>query len=253
MHVEPELHEPVFALAFAGWNDAGEAATSALRYVDAAIGSAPLADIDAEEYFDFTVRRPEVRRREGDQRVIVWPATRFRYGSLDADREIVTGLGPEPHLRWRSYCDRVVTLARALGVRRVVLLGAYQADVVYSQPVQVTGFASDAGDLKRLAVESSDYQGATGIVGVLGSRFEEEGIPVVSLWAGLPHYINASPNPRGALALVQKLSHYLGFSIDEKPLRAQTSAFEERISKLVSSDSELSEYVKQLKRREFAQ
>ena len=100
-----------------------------------------------------------------------------------------------------------------------------------------------------------DLSGATiaDEAGVLGSRFEEEGIPVVSLWAGLPHYINASPNPRGALALVQKLSHYLGFSIDEKPLRAQTSAFEERISKLVSSDSELSEYVKQLKRREFAQ
>ena len=253
IHVEPELHDPVFAIAFAGWNDAGEAATSALRYVDEAIHSAPLADIDAEDFFDFTVRRPEVLRREGNERAIVWPATRFRYGSLDADREIVTGLGLEPHLRWRSYCDRVVALVRSLGVRRAVLLGAYQADVVYSQPVQVTGFASDTEDLKRLAVENSDYQGATGIVGVLGSRLEEEGIPVVSLWAGLPHYINASPNPRGALALVQKLSQCLGFSIDEKPLQAQTSAFEERISKLVSSDSELSEYVKQLKRREFAQ
>lgn len=253
MHVEPELREPVFALAFSGWNDAGEAATSALRYVDVAIASAPLADIDAEDFFDFTVRRPEVRRHDGDQREIVWPETRFRFGSLDPDREIVTGLGLEPHLRWRTYCDRVVELARLLGVRRVVLLGAYQADVVYSQPVQVTGFASDAEDLKRLAVESSDYEGATGIVGVLGSRFEEAGIPVVSLWAGLPHYINASPNPRGALALVQKLSQCLGFSIDEKPLRAQTADFEERISKLVSSDSELSEYVKQLKRREFAQ
>jgi predicted ATP-grasp superfamily ATP-dependent carboligase len=138
-------------------------------------------------------------------------------------------------------------------VGRVVLLGAYQADVVYSQPVHVTGFASEAGKLDQLGVETSDYQGATGIVGVLASRFEEEGMPVVSLWVGLPHYINASPNPRGALALVQKLAACLEFSVDEKPLRARATAFEERISKLVSSDSELSEYVKQLKKREFSQ
>ena len=253
MQVEPVLREPALVLAFAGWNDAGDAATSALRYVESAVGCVPLADIDPEEFFDFTVRRPEVARGESGDRSIVWPATRFRYGSMDPNRELVTGLGPEPHLRWRGYCDSVVALARTLGVARVVLLGAYQADVVYSQPVHVTGFASEAGKLEQLGVERSDYQGATGIVGVLAARFEQEGTPVVSLWVGLPHYINASPNPRGALALVQKLSTCLEFSLDEKPLRARAAAFEERISKLVSSDSELSEYVKQLKKREFSQ
>ncbi len=253
MQVEPVLREPALVLAFAGWNDAGDAATSALRYVESAVGCVPLAEIDPDEFFDFTVRRPEVARGESGERSIVWPVTRFRYGSMDADREIVTGVGLEPHLHWRSYCDCVVALARRLDVGRVVLLGGYQADVVYSQPVHVTGFASEEEKLKNLGVETSDYQGATGIVGVLGSRFEEEGVQVVSLWVGLPHYINASPNPRGALALVQKLTACLEFSVDEEPLRARAAAFEERISKLVSSDSELSEYVKQLKKREFSQ
>ncbi len=257
MHVEPVLHEPTMILAFAGWNDAGDAATTAVRYVDAAIQSVPLAEIDAEDFFDFTVRRPEVLQRPGRggdarDRVIVWPDTEFRYGSIGDGREVVTAVGIEPHLRWRTYCDSVIDLARSLGVSRAFVLGAYQADVVYSQPVQVTGFATNSEELEGLAVTSSDYQGPTGIVGVLGSRFEEEGIPIVSLWAGLPHYINVSPNPRGALALLQKLVQLLGLSLDEQPLRESAAEFEERISKLVASDAELSEYVRQLKKREFA-
>jgi predicted ATP-grasp superfamily ATP-dependent carboligase len=132
-----------------------------------------------------------------------------------------------------------------------VLLGAYQADVVYSQPVQVTGLATDEGVLGRLGVEVSDYQGPTGIAGVLGNRLEAEGIPIVSLWAGLPHYISIAPNPRGALALLQKLSACLDLQLEDAPLRKSAAEFEERISKLVASDSELSEYVRQLKRRDF--
>ena len=257
MHVQPVLRDPAMILAFSGWNDAGDAATTAVRYLDADIQSVPLGEIDAEEFFDFTVRRPDVVQRpshegEGRSRVIVWPHTEFRYGSLDLTREVVTGIGIEPHLKWRSYCDAVVDLASSLGVGRVYLLGAYQADVVYSQPVPVTGFATDADALDALGVSSSEYQGPTGIVGVLGGRFEEEGVPVVSLWAGLPHYINASPNPRGALALVQKLVQFLGCGLDEEPLQKSAAEFEERISKLVASDEDLSEYVRQLKRREFA-
>ncbi len=252
-HVDPVLRDPALILAFSGWNDAGEAATSALKHLAAAVQSVPLADIDGEEFFDFTVRRPDVVLGSQRERSIVWPTTEFRYGSMDADRELITGLGIEPHMRWRAYCDCVVSLARKLGVKQVILLGAYQADVVYSQPVQVTGFSSVPGEVERLKVVASEYQGPTGIVGVLGCRFEELGIQVASFWAGLPHYINASPNPRGVLALVQKTSAYLDFPVDEEPLRKSAAEFEEKISKLVASDTELSEYVRQLKRREFAQ
>ena len=256
MHVEPVLRAPAMILAFAGWNDAGDSSTTAVRYLDAGIRSVPLAEIDCEEFFDFTVRRPDVVQRPGRdggrERAIVWPDTEFRYGSVDDGREVITGIGIEPHLRWRAYCEAVIELARRQDVGRVYLLGAYQADVVYSQPVQVTGFATDAEALEVLGVTSSEYQGPTGIVGVLGSLLEEAGFPVVSLWVGLPHYINASPNPRGALALVQKLVQLLGFPVDEEPLQKSAAEFEERINKLVASDAELSEYVRQLKRREFA-
>jgi hypothetical protein len=279
--VEPVLEDATLVAAFEGWNDAGEAATGAARYVEAAIHAVPLAEIDGEEFLDLTVCRPWARsvadasfaqraqvsrsepqasedhrageRRPEGARRIEWPATRVSYGSCDGCRELVVAIGAEPHLRWRAYCDLFADLVRRLRVRRVVLLGAYVADVVYSRPVSVTGFASDADRLEAIGVAPSQYEGPTGIVGVLGEHLRAIGVPVLSLWAGLPHYIGASPNPRGALALVQKLASDLPLAIDEEPLRAEAAAFEEKISALVSGDPELSEYVRLLKKREFAQ
>lgn len=253
MHVEPDLRDPALLLAFEGWNDAGESATSALQFINEAIQSVPLAEIDPEDFYDFTVRRPSVVQLDSNAHRIDWPSNEFRYGSVDCSRELIIGIGAEPHLHWRSYCDAVVGLAIDMGVRRILLVGAYLADVVYSQPVTLTGFASDPEGLGRLAVAKSSYQGPTGIVGVLADRFQREGLAVTSLWAGLPHYIDASPNPRGALALVQKITECLEFRVDEEPLRSNAAEFEQKISKVVADDAELSEYVRRLKRREFAQ
>ena len=256
--VEPVLENATLIAAFEGWNDAGEAATGAARYVEAAIHAVPLAEIDGEEFLDFTVRRPSMRsgaRRRARDRVArhALELRHDRSATGDGSRELVVAIGAEPHLRWRAYCDLFASLVRRLRVKRVVLLGAYVADVVYSRPVDVTGFASEADRLAAIGVAPSRYEGPTGIVGVLGERLRADGVPVLSLWAGLPHYISASPNPRGALALVQKLASDLPLAIDEAPLRAEAAAFEEKISALVSGDPELSEYVRLLKKREFAQ
>ena len=251
--VEPVLENATLVAAFEGWNDAGEAASGAARYVESAINAVPLAEIDGEEFLDFTVCRPLVRADTGGERSIEWPVTRLSYGECGAAQEIVVAIGVEPHLRWRTYCDLFVSLVARLRVRRVVLLGAYVADVVYSRPVDVTGFASDDGRLEAIGVAPSRYEGPTGIVGVLGERLRAEGVAVLSLWAGLPHYISASPNPRGSLALVQKLASDLPLAIDEAPLRSEAAEFEQKISALVSGDPELTEYVRLLKKREFAQ
>lgn len=252
-HVRPSLRDPVLILAFGGWNDAGDAASGAARYVADAIAAAPLAEIDPEPFFDFTVRRPSLEVDESGARRIVWPTAEILYGSADSQRELVVGLAIEPHLRWRAYTDRVAELAASLGVRRVVLLGAYLADVVYSRPVGVTGFSHPPKLLEELGVARSGYRGPTGIVGVLAERLARDGFEVLSLWAALPHYITAQPNPRGALALVQVLQQALHLKLDPGPLERLAAEFEERISALVAEDPELAEYVRQLKRREFAQ
>lgn len=251
--VEPALSDPTLVLAFEGWNDAGEAASVALRYLGEQLALAPLALIDGDAFLDLTVQRPRVRIEDGGVRQIDWPAMEFHFGSLGGERDVVIGVGPEPHLRWRDFCDLLGGYVRELGVRRVVLLGAYLADVVYSRPVSVSGFATQERWLAELGVQASQYEGPTGIVGVLGERFRAEGLDVLSLWAGLPHYITATPNPRGALALLQKLVASLELKLDVEPLSATAAEFEQRVSEMVASDPELAEYVRQLKRREFAQ
>jgi hypothetical protein len=253
LHVSPVLRDAPLVLSFEGWNDAGEAASTAVRFVERAIRSVPLAQIDAEEFIDYTVHRPTVRTTDSETRVIDWPHIEFRYGSVDSMRELAVGLGIEPHLRWRRFTNLVAELVERLQIRQVVLLGAYVADVVYSRPVAVSGFASRPERLSEIGVLPSRYEGPTGIVGVVGDRLQRDGVEVTSLWAGLPHYINAAPNHRGALALVQKLTALLGIKLDEEPLRRDAAAFEQRVSDLVAADPELSEYVRQLKRREFAQ
>lgn len=253
IQARPVLHDPVLILAFEGWNDAGEAATCAARHLVDLSEAALLAEIDPEEFYDFTVRRPQVTVEAGIVRGVEWPSTEFRYGSVGSAQDLVVGIGVEPHMRWRHFADRVIRLARDAGIRQVALLGAYLGDVLYSRPVTVTGVASSPAFLERGGVQPTRYQGPTGIVGVLSERFREEGVETVSLWAGLPHYISVSPNPRGALALLQTLAGLFQWRLDLAPLERLAAEFEERVSALVASDPELGEYVRQLKRREFVQ
>ncbi len=240
-------------IALEGWNDAGEAASTALRYIQKQIHAELLAELDCEEYFDFTVRRPHVTVDGGVVRDLEWPTTEFFYGPSDAKSDIVIAVGVEPHLRWRSFSDQFLAVVQELGITRVGLLGAYLADVLYSRPVEVTGVASSPDLLAKVGIEPTHYQGPSGMVGVLGYRFRTLGCEVASLWAGLPHYVNVSPNPRGSLALIEKLSEFIGLKIDLVPLRKAAAQCEERVSAMVAADPELSEYVRQLKRREFAQ
>ncbi|MDX1650789.1 MAG: PAC2 family protein, partial [Myxococcota bacterium] len=216
-HVRPSLADPALLLAFDGWNDACEAASTAASFVADAFQAVTLAEIEGEDFYDFTVRRPAVRGGPGEPRRIEWPSYRFRYAEA-AGRGVVVGEGGEPHLRWRAFTREVVALVRACGVRRVVLLGADLADVLYSLPVAVRGTAP-AGQAEVLGLAPSAYEGPTGIVGVLGERLREEGLEVTSLWAGLPHYISLTPNPRGALALAERAARVLGVEADLEPLR----------------------------------
>jgi hypothetical protein len=240
-------------LALEGWNDAGEAASTAARYLSARMRAAPLAELDPEGFFDFTVRRPQVTVEDGVARALEWPVSRFVFGEAAPGRDLVVGLGIEPHVRWRAWSDHLLRLVRDLRIRRAVLLGAYLAEVLYSRPVEVTGVASSPMLLSRIGVEPVRYAGPTGMLGVLGVRLRDAGCEIAALWAGLPHYIEVAPNPRGALALLEHVVPFLGLNVDLEPLRRSARECERRISAMVAGDPELSEYVRELKRREFAQ
>lgn len=252
-HVRPQLRNPSLLLAFEGWSDAGEAATTAARYVETQLHAVPLAEIDGEAFFDFTVCRPEISVEDGVIRELVWPDHTFSYASVGADADLVIGIGSEPHLHWRRFAANVVALVRELRIERVALLGGFLSDVLYSRPVRVTCVAGSPELVDKVGLEPVRYEGPTGITGVVGHALREAGCEVAGFWAGLPHYIRVSPNPRGSLALLEALRPYIGLRLDLAPLQNAAAECEERASAMVSADPELTEYVKQLKRREFAQ
>jgi predicted ATP-grasp superfamily ATP-dependent carboligase len=243
------LRAPAHVCAFKGWNDAGDAASAALSFVGSALNATRFARIDPEEFFDFQSTRPRVRFTEGRAREITWPSIDIYEARVPrAPRDLILLEGPEPSMRWRTFCRLIIDLAEALGTQMVVSMGALLADVPHSRPVNITGLSSDAGLVSRLGVTAGTYEGPTGIVGVLHSICAEAGLPAASLWASVPHYVAAAPNPKAALALVRKLEGLVGVSVDGSELETAAADYERQVSLAVQSDPDVQAFVERLER-----
>ncbi len=248
------LRAPAMVCAFEGWNDAGDAASTAARFVGKALSARRFARIDTEEFYDFQANRPRIRLSgEDGRREIEWPSVEIYEAHLEspAPHDLVLVQGVEPSLRWRSFSALMLELAEALGVRLVITLGALLADVPHTRPVAMTGFASDPALTERMgAHRSSDYEGPTGIVGVLHSASTEAGLSSMSLWASIPHYVAAATSPKAALALVQRLEGLLGISIDTSELEQATLGYERQVALAVSSNPDVQAFVDRLEEQE---
>lgn len=247
----PRLRRPIMVAAFEGWNDAADAASTAIGHLTTAWKARPFASIDSEDFFDFTLTRPRVRLDEGMVRRIEWPTTELRAAALpELSHDLVLLAGTEPQLRWRTFCSEIVGVMKELGVELMVTLGALLADVAHTQPVRVTGAAADPDLAERLHLSRSRYEGPTGIVGVLGDAAGKAGIPSASLWAAVPHYVGQTPSPKATLALLERTSALLGVPNRPGSLRSEADAYEARVTELVQSDPDIAEYVAQLERDE---
>jgi predicted ATP-grasp superfamily ATP-dependent carboligase len=248
-HRPDGLRAPALVCAFTGWNDAGDAASAALQFVGASLRATRFARIDPEEFFDFQATRPKIKLVDGRTRSIEWPEVEIYAARVPrAPRDLVLLQGAEPSMRWRSFCRLVVDLAEALGTQLVVTLGALLADVPHSRPVPITGLSSDDALVQRLGLQPSGYEGPTGIVGVLHSACQETGMPSASLWASVPHYVAAAPNPKAALALVRKLESLVGVSVDAEELEHSAADYERQVSLAVQSDPDVQAFVERLER-----
>jgi predicted ATP-grasp superfamily ATP-dependent carboligase len=233
--------------AFKGWNDAADAASSAITFVGSSLAARQFASIDPEEFYDFQATRPKIEMVGGQTRRIVWPEVEIYEARIPrAPRDLVLLSGTEPSYRWRTFSRMIVELAEAIGVQLVVTLGALLADVPHTRPVSVTGLASDPALVARLSLSQSSYEGPTGIVGVLHGACQEAGLPSASLWAAVPHYIAAAPNPKAALALVRKLEGLVGVAVDASELENATVDYERQINLAVQSDPEVQAFVERL-------
>jgi proteasome assembly chaperone (PAC2) family protein len=242
----PPLHEPVLVAAFGGWNDAGDAATGAVRYLVDHYDADRFAEVEAEDFFDFTATRPHVRIEDGDHRSITWPSTELFAATLPGGQDAVLVVGTEPHLRWGSFCAGLVDAAKALGCRLVVTLGAMVAEVPHSRPVRVVGTVTDPDLRSELELPPSTYEGPTGIVGVLTAACATAGLSTVSLWAAVPTYVPSAPSPKAALALVEQTAQVLGIWLPTTDLEIAAASYERQVSELVEEDEETADYVRTL-------
>ena len=245
----PTLNRPVLVTAFRGWNDGGQGASLAAQHLVTTWDAEKFADIDPEGFFDFQATRPRVTLVDGLTRHIDWPENVFFHASPGGERDVVLLVGTEPNVRWRTFTDLVVDLAQDLGIDLIVSLGALLADVPHTRPAPVTGAGSDPELVERLGLQASRYEGPTGIVGVLHDACRQAGIPSVSFWAAVPHYVSLAPSPRAALALCDRLTALLAMPIDVAELEAMVEGYTSHVTEAVSSDEDAVAYVDELEQR----
>ena len=245
------LRRPILIMAFTGWNDAAESATTAARYVATSFDAEKFAEIDPEEFYHFGLTRPLVRYRTDvpNEREIVWPATEFSVTRSSAlPRDLVVGVAAEPHLRWKTYCATVLELARRCEISLVLTLGALLAEVPHTRPVRLSGTATDPELRAVIGARTSRYEGPTGIVGVLNIACREQGMPTASLWANVPHYISGIENPKATLALVKRVLSLLPASIDLSDLDEAVKQFDQNLAEIVSQNAKIAGYVTKLEK-----
>jgi proteasome assembly chaperone (PAC2) family protein len=247
----PVLRNPVLIAAFEGWNDAADAASDAVEHLEDVWDAQPFAALDPDDYYDFQVNRPMVNLDEDGVRRITWPTTRVSIARLEhGPRDVVLVRGIEPNMRWRAFCDELVSLGEALKVTTVVTLGALLSDTPHSRPVRVTGNAANEHTATALGVEPSRYEGPTGIVGVFADAAAQAGWPAASFWAHVPHYAAQPPCPKATIALLHRVEDFLDIPIALGDLPEEARAWEHGVDELAREDTEVAEYVRSLEDRE---
>ena len=246
----PELRRPVLVAAFRGWNDGGQGASLGAAYLAKHWNATRFAEIDPESFYDFQAVRPHVSLVDGQTRKIDWPDNAFFHARIPGSgRDAVLLLGIEPNLRWKTFAGLVLELAGDLGVEMVVTLGSLLADVPHPRPAPVTAAATDPALVAELGLDPSRYEGPTGIVGIVHDACREAGIPSVSLWAAVPHYVSLAPSPRAALSLVRRFGELLGVDVDVQELEQAADEYSEQVSEAVSTDADTAAYVAELEQR----
>ena len=242
----PTGDRPVMILAFEGWNDAGDAATTALEFLAEEWRATPFADIDPEEFYDFTSTRPQVRRVDGPRRIIDWPRNTFSWARPEGSGGVVLLRGVEPQLKWRTFCQQILHVATMLDCRMLLTMGALLADVAHTRPTPVFGNAYDQSVIDRLGLEASHYEGPTGIVGVLHAECEDMRLDSASLWAAVSAYVPSAPSAKSALALIRQATDLVGIPTATDALTHAAEDYERQITELVLEDDTTADYVRHL-------
>ncbi len=241
------LVNPVLLASFEGWNDAAESASNALGHLITVWDARPIGELDPDEYYDFQVNRPSISVdvSPGVSRV-TWPTTRFYAARLETGRDVVLMRSVEPNMRWRGFCEEILTACQSVGVEQVITLAALLGDAPHTRPVPVKGTSIDAGLRERLNLEPSSYSGPTGIVGVFQDACAQAGISAASFWAAVPYYVAQPPCPKATLALLHKVEDVLDITVPMRDLPDEARAWQDGVDELAAEDQEVADYVRSL-------
>jgi proteasome assembly chaperone (PAC2) family protein len=247
----PALRSPVLVASFSGWNDAASAASTALGAIAGALETELVARIDPEEFFDFQANRPTIEIVDGSMEGVAWPDNLVVAAKAEeAERDLLLISGTEPSTRWRTFCNSVLDVAERCGVDSVVTFGSLIADVAHTRPVPITGLASDDEMIAQLGFEDVSYEGPTGVLGVFHGICRERGMSAASLWAAVPHYAAAVPNPKAGLALLRRLEGMIGIAVEAVELEDAAGNFERQVSQAVAANPEIKEMVERLEEQQ---
>jgi len=252
MHRTPPAKLPTMVLALAGWPDAAESATTVVKYLVRKLKATKFADIDPDEFYEFSLNRPQTKINARGEREIVWQANNFYfYSPEDESQGLLLYSGTEPNLKWRSYCKLVLDMAESCGVQRVISLGALLDAVPHTREVRITGRANEpslARKLEDMGVRESGYQGPCGITTALMDAAGTRGMAMGSLCAHNPHYVTSAPNPKASYALLTRLLETVTIDVDPADMRASASTYEVDVNKAISAKADVHDYVRRLER-----
>ena len=222
-----------------------------LAALAASVETELVARIDPEEFFDFQANRPTIDIAEGSLQGVEWPDNLVVAGrSPEAERDLLLISGTEPSTRWRTFCNSVLDIAERCGVESMVTFGSLIADVAHTRPVPITGLATTAELIERLGFEDVAYEGPTGVLGIFHAVCRERDISAASLWAAVPHYAAAVPNPKAGLALLRRLEGMIGIAVEATELEEAAEAFEAQVTQAVAANPEIKEMVERLEEQQ---
>jgi hypothetical protein len=259
------LNGRLLVVAFEGWNDAGEAATGAVKTLKEQLELSPITEVDPELYYDYQFNRPVITSNDDGSRSLEWPGA-VLYGpenpalsdselladdaemqiSGDNGNNVYLLIGTEPSRSWKAFAAEIIDAALAADVSAIVFLGSMLADVPHTRPISVF-LSSENADIRReLDIERSTYEGPVGILSVLGEAAESTGIATVSLWASVPHYVQNAPSPKAMLALIDKLEEIVDVVIPRGSLMDDARDWETGIDVLAGEDEDMAAYIRGL-------
>ncbi|MEC7292182.1 MAG: PAC2 family protein [Actinomycetota bacterium] len=233
---------PIMVLAFAGWNDAGGASTWAIRSLIEKTIATEILTFDSEEFYDFSRERPTVQL-DGESRFLSWPKNTI---SLSNDGSLLFMEGVEPQLNWQTFTQNILAEAQKYNVSMIITLGSLLAEVPHSRPVLIHGVSENTEINRTYGLQTSSYEGPTGIIGVINQLSTDAGIPNMSFWATVPNYVAGAESPKAALALIERLKTTLNLSLNTTDLEIASSAYERQINQIIEGDEDTSKYVDEL-------